>query len=80
VPQAQVRTYGQFLEIVGDLGLTPARVTARSLVATSTNMSQAKLAPPLTATGRSKFEQLRVRMAEYGDRIAPSSRRPSASS
>lgn len=102
----QVRMYGLFFEMLGDLGLTPARVTALSLIATSTDMNQAQLARALdiagpsvlklvdaleaaglvcrldvqgdrrryalalTATGRSKLEQLRVRMAEYEERIA----------
>lgn len=102
----QVRMYSLFFEMIGDLGLTPARVTALSIIATGDDMNQAKLARSLdiagpsalkivdaleaaglicrldvqgdrrryalalTATGRAKLEQLRVRMAEYEERIA----------
>ncbi|MDH4393885.1 MAG: MarR family transcriptional regulator [Aquabacterium sp.] len=102
----QVRVYGLFFEMLGDLGLTPARVTALSIIATCEDMNQAELARSLniagpsalkmvdaledaglicrldvqgdrrryalalTATGRSKLEHLRERMAEYEERIA----------
>lgn len=102
----QVRMYSLFFEMIGDLGLTPARVTALSIIATGDDMNQAKLARSLdiagpsalkivdaleaaglicrldaqgdrrryvlalTATGRAKLEQLRVRMAGYEQRIA----------
>lgn len=102
----QVRIYGLFFAMIGDLGLTPARVTALSIIATGDDMNQAKLARSLdiagpsalkivdaleaaglicrldvkgdrrryalalTATGRSKLEQLRLRMAEYEQRLA----------
>lgn len=101
-----VRLYTLFFEMIGDLGLTPARVTALSLIATAEDMNQARLARALdiagpsalkivdaledaglicrldvqgdrrryalalTATGRAKLEQLRLRMAEYEERIA----------
>lgn len=101
-----VRMYGLFFEMLGDLGLTPARVTALSMIATDPDMNQAKLARSLdiagpsalkivdaledaglvcrldvqgdrrryalalTATGRTKIEQLRKRLAEYEERIA----------
>lgn len=103
---ANVRMYNVFFEMLGDLGLTPARVTALSLIATDSDMNQAKLARSLdiagpsamkivdaledaglvcrldvqgdrrryvlalTATGRSKIEQLRQRLVEYEERIA----------
>lgn len=102
----QVRMYGLFFDMLGDLGLTPARVTALSLIATQADMNQARLARcldiagpsvmklvdaleaaglvcrldvqgdrrryslALTASGRTRLEQLRVRMAEYEERIA----------
>lgn len=102
----QVRMYALFFETLGDLGLTPARVTALSIIATTPGMNQARLARALdiagpsvlkvvdaleaaglvcrldvqgdrrryalalTATGRGKLEQLRVRLAEYEERIA----------
>lgn len=103
---AQVRMYTLFFEMLGDLGLTPARVTALSLIAIDPDMNQAKLARSLdiagpsalkmvdaleaaglicrldvagdrrryvlalTATGRTRMEELRLRMAEYEERIA----------
>ena len=103
---AQVRMYTLFFEMLGDLGLTPARVTALSLIASDPDMNQTKLARSLdiagpsalkmvdaleaaglvcrqavagdrrryllalTDTGRSQMEALRLRMAEYEERIA----------
>lgn len=103
---AQVRMYTLFFEMLGDLGLTPARVTALSLIAIDSDMNQAKLARSLdiagpsalkmvdaleaaglicrldvagdrrryvlalTVTGRTRMEELRLRMAEYEERIA----------
>lgn len=103
---AQVRMYTLFFDMLGDLGLTPARVTALSLIATDPDMNQTKLARSLdiagpsalkmvdaleaaglvcrldvagdrrryllalTDTGRTTMEQLRLRMAEYEERIA----------
>lgn len=103
---AQVRMYTLFFEMLGDVGLTPARVTALSLIASDPDMNQTKLARSLdiagpsalkmvdaleaaglvcrqavagdrrryllalTDTGRSQMEALRLRMAEYEERIA----------
>ncbi len=51
--RAQVRTYEVFFEMLGPLELSPARLTALSLVATETNISQATLARRLNVAGPS---------------------------
>lgn len=53
---AQVRMYNLFFEMLGDLGLTPARVTALSIIATDGDMNQAKLARSLDIAGPSALK------------------------
>lgn len=73
---AQVRMYGLFFETLGDLGLTPARVTALSIIATGKDMNQAKLACSLDISGPSALKMvdaleaagLICRLAVQGDR------------
>lgn len=55
---AQVRMYGLFFEMLGDLGLTPARVTALSIIATDQDMNQAKLARSLDIAGPSALKMV----------------------
>ncbi|MCK6433512.1 MAG: MarR family transcriptional regulator [Burkholderiaceae bacterium] len=73
---AQVRLYGLFFEMLGDLGLTPARVTALSIIATDKDMNQARLARSLDIAGPSALKMvdaleaagLICRLAVEGDR------------
>lgn len=73
---AQVRMYGLFFEMLGDLGLTPARVTALSIIATDKDMNQARLARSLDIAGPSALKMvdaleaagLICRLAVEGDR------------
>ena len=51
--RAQVRTYELFFEMLGPLDLSPARLTALSLIATETNINQAELARRLNVAGPS---------------------------
>lgn len=50
---AHVRMYDLFFEMIGDLGLTPARVTALSMIATEPDINQASLARQLGIAGPS---------------------------
>ena len=104
--RAQVRTYDLFFEMLGPLDLSPARLTALSIIATETDINQAALAKRLdiagpsalklvdaledaglvarmdvagdrrryslvvTATGRARLEQLRVKLEAYEARLA----------
>lgn len=51
--RAQMRTYDLFFETLGELDLTPARLTALSLIATEPGISQAALAKRLDIAGPS---------------------------
>lgn len=55
---AEVRMYSLFFEMLGDLGLTPARVTALSVIATDKDMNQAKLARSLNIAGPSALKMV----------------------
>lgn len=104
--RAQVRAYELFFEMLGEMDLSPARLTALSLIATQPDINQAALARhlniagpsvlklvdalegaglvcrldvagdrrryalALTATGRSRMEQLRERLAVYEAKLA----------
>lgn len=104
--RAQVRAYELFYEMLGELDMSPARLTALSIIATEPDINQAALARRLgiagpsvlklvdaleaaglvarldvagdrrryslvvTATGRSRLEALRVRLAAYEERLA----------
>ncbi len=51
--RAQMRTYDLFFEMLGKLELTPARLTALSLIATEPGLNQAALAKRLDIAGPS---------------------------
>lgn len=53
---AQVRMYGLFFEMLGDLGLTPARITALSIIATEPDINQTRLARRLDIAGPSAMK------------------------
>jgi DNA-binding MarR family transcriptional regulator len=104
--RAQVRAYELFFDMLGEMDLSPARLTALSLIATEPDINQAALARRLgiagpsvlklvdaleaaglvarhdvegdrrryrlvvTASGRSKLEQLRQQLDAYEARLA----------
>jgi DNA-binding MarR family transcriptional regulator len=51
--RAQVHAYGLFFEMLGSLELSPARLTALSVIATETDINQATLAKRLNVAGPS---------------------------
>lgn len=51
--RAQVRAYDLFFELLGDMDLSPARLTALSLIATQPDINQAALARQLGVAGPS---------------------------
>lgn len=54
--RAQVRAYELYFEMLGDLDLTPARVTALSLIALEPDITQAELARRLDIAGPSALK------------------------
>lgn len=50
---AQVRAYGLFYEMLAEHGLTPARLTALSMIAMSPDLNQSSLAQQLDISGPS---------------------------
>lgn len=54
--RAQMRTYDLFFETLGELDLTPARLTALSLIATEPGINQAALAKRLDIAGPSALK------------------------
>ena len=56
IRRAQVRAYAMFFESLGSLGLSPARVTALSIVAMEPDINQASLARRLDIAGPSALK------------------------
>lgn len=56
--RAQVHAYDLFFEMIGELGLSPARLTALSLIAVESEMNQATLARRLDVSGPSVMKMI----------------------